>query len=81
MFTTGWIPFKDFILNIYSLCNDELSREVRFRVNPAISDLHAADARYHQYCKALSCHSKYVELLVSKASKTLEVDIGLESVK
>ena len=81
MFTAGWIPFKDFILNIYSLCNDELSHEVRFRVNSGISDLHAADARYYQYCKALSLHSKYIELPGSKASETLEVDIGLESVK
>ena len=70
-----------FILNIYSLCNDQLSHEVRFRVNPDISDLHAADTRYYHCCKALSLHSKYVELLGSKASETLEVDIGLESVK
>ena len=81
MFTPGWIPFKDFNLNICSLCNDELSREVRFRVNPDISDLHATDARYHQDWKTLFLHSKYVELLASKVSETLEVDIGLESVK
>ena len=77
----GWMPFKDFILNICSLRNDELSRDVRFRVNSAISDLRAADARYNQDCKTLFLHSKYVELLASKSSETLEVDIGLESVK
>ena len=32
-------------------------------------------ARYYFF------HSEYVELLSSKASETLEVDIGLESVK
>ena len=65
---------------MFTTRNDELSRDVRFRVNSAISDFHAADARYHQHIKALF-HPKYAELLASKASETLEVDIGLESVK
>ena len=81
MYKAGWIRFKDFILNICFLCNDELSRNVRFRVNSAISDLHAADARYHQDWKTLFLHPKDVEQLASKASEPLEVDIGLESVK
>ena len=28
VYTAGWIPFKDFILNICSLGNDDLSRDV-----------------------------------------------------
>ena len=42
--------------------------------------MHAADAGYHQDCKTFF-RSKYVKLLASKASETLEVDTGLESVK
>ena len=29
--------------------------------SPVISDLHAADARYHQECKILFLHSKFVK--------------------
>ena len=36
VYTAGWIPFKDFILSICSLGNDELSRDVWFRVRPTI---------------------------------------------
>ena len=60
---------KDFILNICSLRDDELSRDDRFRVNSAISHLHTANARYHQDCKALFFQSKYVKLLDSKTQK------------
>ena len=48
VYTAGWMSFKDFILNICSLRNEDFSRDARFRVNSAISDLYAADARYHQ---------------------------------
>ena len=42
--------------------------------------MHAAYAGHHQGCKTFF-HSKYVKLPASKASETLEVDTGLESVK
>ena len=41
------MSFKDFILKICALRNDSWSRDVQIRVESTISDLHAADARYH----------------------------------
>ena len=36
-------------------CNDPWASQVRVRVAGAVSDLHAADTRYHK-----SCHSKFM---------------------
>ena len=76
-----WIDFNSFILKICSLPNYELSRNVRFRVNSAISDLHVADTRFHRHGKIWLLYSTYVKLLASETSETLEVNIVLESVK
>ena len=43
------------MLNICSERNDEWSNEVRVRIEEAISDLHAAEARYH-----VDCYSRFV---------------------
>ena len=72
VYTEGWIAFKEFVLNICSLHNGGLSCDIRFRVNSGISTLYAADAKHHQDWKILLLHSKYVKLLASKASETLE---------
>ena len=76
-----WIGFKSFILKICSQPNYELSRNVRFRVNSAISDLHVADTRFHRNGKIWLLYSTYVKILASATSETLEVNIVLESVK
>ena len=81
MYTKNWTPFKNYILNLCSFRNDSWSHEIKFRVNSAISDLHAADARYHQDCMALFLHSKYVELLAEQSSDRETIDHALESVK
>ena len=57
-----WELLKDFILKICDIRSDPWSTEVKLRVNSALSDLHAADDRYHQDCKTLSLLSKYVDL-------------------
>ena len=62
---------KDFILKICDIRCDTWSADVKFRVNSALSDLHAADARYHQDCKTLFLHLKYVDLLAQKSYETL----------
>ena len=50
------------------------------RVNSALSDLHAADARYHQDCKTLFLHSKYVDLAAQSLDGNV-VDSALDFVK
>ena len=55
--------YKETILQVCKLRNDEWSQEVIVRISGAISDLHAADARYHCDCRKLFMHSKYLDLL------------------
>ena len=49
------------------------SKEGQFRVESAVSDLHAADARYRQECKTNFLHSSYLDRL----AKTPENDIDI----
>ena len=54
------------------LRNDTWFKEVKFRVESAASDLHAADARYHQECETIFLHSNYLDRFV----KTSENNVG-----
>lgn len=45
--------FKEMILRLCKERNDEWSMHVQVRVQSAVSDLHAADARYHDDCRKL----------------------------
>ena len=42
--------YKEYILEICDMRDDSLGRTVKARVLSALSDLHAADARYHHPC-------------------------------
>ena len=46
------IPFKEVILEVCDARNDVLSDQVKIGVQGAVSDLHAADARYHEDCRS-----------------------------
>ena len=46
----GQKSFKDVILETCTERNDEWGHQVRLRVQAAVSDLHAADAKYHRDC-------------------------------
>ena len=80
IYTKSWENFKDFILKICDIRCDTWSADVKFRVNSALSDLHVADVRYHQDCKTLFLHSKYVDLLAQKSYETL-ADPALDYLK
>ena len=43
--------FKQSILDVCNARQDEIGRTVKMRVLAAVSDLHAADARYHDDCR------------------------------
>ena len=47
----GGKRYKDFVIQQCDLRNDKLGEVVRGRVLGAVSDLHAADARYHLKCR------------------------------
>ena len=44
------LSFKDVLLNICKKRGDQLGDDVRIRLEGATSDLHAAEARYHERC-------------------------------
>ena len=43
--------FKQSILDICEIHQDEISHKVKMRVQAAVSNLHASDARYHDSCR------------------------------
>ena len=47
----GLLPFKDVILQVCEQRHDEWGENVSLRVNGAMTDLHSADARYHDDCR------------------------------
>jgi hypothetical protein len=75
----GSIPLKQEILNHCDDRNDSLAEEVRVRISGALSDLHAADARYHR-----DCYSSFMSFRNIKAAQTENlqkpVDEGLQKI-
>ncbi len=60
--------FKQVILNICELRNDEWAGLVKTRIQGALSDLHAADARYHENCKSSFMAPRSVNAAASSAN-------------
>ena len=58
---------------------DIRSKEVKLNLESAASDLHAADASYHQECKTNFLHLSYLDRL-AKTSET-DIDNALPCVK
>ena len=65
--------FKDFSLKICLLRNETWPKEVKFRVESAVSDLYAADARYHQECKTNFPHSSYLDRLTKTSNNDIDI--------
>ncbi|CAH1785436.1 unnamed protein product [Owenia fusiformis] len=71
----GQASFKSNILRICHERGDELARQVRTRVEGAVSDLHAVEARYHLDCYKKFINKKNIDHL--KSEKTDETDQAL----
>ena len=64
----GRQSFREAILEACGSRKDEWARQVEVRIMGAVSDLHAADARYHDDCrKKASCHNVLLCLHQKKA--------------
>ena len=70
--TGGDIGFKGSILRVCAQRNDRTADVVRTRVQGAVSDLHAADARYHIDCRAMFMTPLPDQISSSTASNTSE---------
>ena len=72
--------YKDYILRICSERNDEWGNEVQVRMEGAISDLHAAEARYHVDCYSRFITRKFLpgqSMMTQTETSKLYDDIGL----
>lgn len=75
----GQKSLKQAILNACERRQDELSDNVRQRVHSAVSDLHAADARYHVDCRNSFLSEKTFAFAASKSDSQINIDHAFES--
>ena len=76
----GQKTFKDLILEVCDKRQDIWSDEVRVRVHGATTDLHAADAQYHQDCRKQFMHSAHVDNLTKQNDDNDDKDNAFERV-
>ncbi len=75
----GKETFKQVILNVCDLRNDEWASRVKIRIQGAVSDLHAADARYHEDCKSSFMAPRSVRAAASSTKPKETEDKALQS--
>ena len=75
----GGQEYKQYILDICQKRNDDLGETVMERVLGAVGDLHAADARCHESCRASFISAHNIEHF-SSASSTPTEDMAFKSV-
>ena len=76
-----WSRYKNsnnVILHACDLRNDEWAQQVWLRIAGAVSDLHAADAQYHNDCMSLFRGSHFTR--IARAGKVTENKIQLISI-
>ena len=69
---SGKETFKDAVMDICAQRGDNWANQVLVRVQGAVSDLHAADARYHHDCMARFMSKKAVEQAARESPKEAE---------
>ena len=67
--------FKN-VIRVYDSRHDEVSEIVKLRMLGVVSDLHAADARYHDECKKRFMASHSVSSAARHGKLTHEVEVG-----
>ena len=72
---------KDVLIGICNDRNDELAEDIRMRLLGAVSDLHAADARYHVHCRNKFTAPKAIALAaVNSEKQSNESDMAYDNV-
>lgn len=72
--------FKQSILDACDKRKDEIANKVRLRVEGALSDLHAADARYHTSCMSSFMSPRSVSAACKSQGKVNTVDNAFQDV-
>lgn len=74
-------PYKQFLLEKCDARNDSWANEIRVRIQGAVSDLHAAEARYHRDCMSRFLSNRNVTPDVQDTLPTQTVeDLALKHV-
>ena len=76
----GQKSFKQSILGICTQCNDEIAHQVRNCIEGTVSDLHAADARYHVDCMANFMSPKSIFAAINRSQKVEKTNKAFNSV-
>ena len=69
--------FKQNVLRVCDSRHDEVSEIVKLRLLGVVSDLHAADARYHDECRKRFMSSRSVTSAARRGELTHEVDAAI----
>ena len=76
----GKKAFKKFILEACIQRNDDIANQVRVRVEGALSDLHAVDARYHVNCMASFMSPKFISAAKNASKEDENTDPAFDEV-
>ena len=76
----GKKSFKEFILKVCDQRKDNVAEQVRFRVEGALSDLHAADACYHVDCMAIFMSPNSIAAAQNASKVNVNEDPAFDSV-
>ena len=71
---------KESILEACTQHNDDIANQVRVRVEGALSDLHAADARYHVNCMASFMSPKSISAAKNASKEDENTDNAFDEV-
>ena len=72
--------FRESILEACTQRNDDIANQVRVRVEGALSDLHAADARYHANCMASFMSPKSISAAKNASKEDENTDPAFDEV-
>ena len=76
----GKKAFKESILEACTQRNDDIANQVRVRVEGALSDLHAADVRYHVNCMASFMSPKSISAAKNASKEDENTDPAFDEV-
>ena len=76
----GKKSFKESILKVCDQRKDHVAEQVRFRVEGALSDLHAADARYHVDCMTSFMSANSIAAAQNASKVNVNEDPAFDSV-
>ena len=73
-----WKQKREAILEAYGERKDTQSKQIRVRMGGVLTDLHAADVRYHIHFKAISCLPNSVVKYLAESRGSIHNSIDIQ---